>query len=123
MGFIPRVHQPDQSSTVPQIECYKDQLKQARTEAQEAIKCTQELLKKPTKHQSYQKGHYVWLEGKNLQSTHPTAKLCPKHYGPFKITEVLDPMTYCLTLPPQWKLHNAFHAMWLLPYQETVEHG
>jgi hypothetical protein len=85
---------------VPQIEWYKGQLKQARQEAQEAIKHAQELLKKPTKHQPYQKGHYVWLEGKNLQITHPTAKLEPKHYRLFKITEVLGPMTYWLTLPP-----------------------
>jgi hypothetical protein len=123
MGFIPRAHQPDWPSTVPQIEHHKDQLKQARMEAQEAIKCAQELLKKLTKHQPYQKGHYVWLEGKNLQTTHPMAKLHPKCYRPFKITEVLSPTTYWLALLPQWKLHNTFHIMWLLPYQETEEHG
>jgi hypothetical protein len=122
MGFVPRAHQPDCPSIIPQIECHKDQLKQARKEAQEAINCAQELLKKLTKHQPYQKGHYIWLKGKNLQTTHPTAKLHPKHYGPFKITEVLGPMTSWLVLPPQWKIHNAFHATWLLPYWETVEH-
>jgi hypothetical protein len=89
----------------------------------EAINHAQELLKKLTNHQPYQKGHYVWLKGKNLQTTHPTARLCLKHYGPFKITEVLGPTTYWLALPPQWKIHNTFYATWLLPYQETVEHG
>src|SRR5579863_10364067 len=55
--------------------------------------------------------------------THPTAKLCPKRYGPFKITEIIGSTTYRLELPPQWCIHNAFHASLLLPYQETPEHG
>src|SRR5579863_4373909 len=55
--------------------------------------------------------------------THPTAKLCPKCYGPFKITEIIGSTTYRLELPPQWCIHNAFHASLLLPYQETPEHG
>src|SRR5579863_5302281 len=55
--------------------------------------------------------------------THPTAKLCPKRYGPFKITEIIGSTTYRLELLPQWRIHNAFHASLLLPYQETPEHG
>src|SRR5579863_7846533 len=55
--------------------------------------------------------------------THPTAKLCPKHYGPFKITEIIGSTTYRLELLPQWRIHNAFHASLLLPYQETLKHG
>src|SRR5579863_8529052 len=55
--------------------------------------------------------------------THSTAKLCPKRYGPFKIMEIIGSTTYRLELPPQWRIHNAFHASLLLPYQETPEHG
>src|SRR5579863_6416939 len=55
--------------------------------------------------------------------THSTAKLCPKRYGPFKITEIIGSTTYRLELPPQWRIHNAFHVSLLLPYQETLEHG
>jgi len=36
-----------------------------------------------------------------LQTSHPTAKLGPKRFGLFKVTDVLCPtsMTYCLDLP------------------------
>ena len=32
-------------------------------------------------------------------------------------------MAYRLDLPPQWKIHNAFHASLLMPYKETSTHG
>jgi hypothetical protein len=42
---------------------------------------------------------------------------------PFKIKEVLGPVTYRLTLPKQWKIHDVFHACLLMPYKETELHG
>ena len=36
----------------------------------------------------------VWLEAKNLALPYGTVKLAPRHYGPFKITKVLSPVTY-----------------------------
>src|SRR5579863_9725584 len=87
------------------------------------MKRAQELLGHKTHHRPYQKGQKVWLEGTNLQTTHPTAKLRPKRYGPFKITEIIGSTTYRLKLLPQWRIHNTFHASLLLPYQETPEHG
>jgi hypothetical protein len=38
MGFIPRAHQPDQTSEVPAIEKRKEQIKEARKQALEAMK-------------------------------------------------------------------------------------
>ena len=32
------------------------------------------------------------------------------------------PITYQLELPPQWKIHNIFHADLLTPYHETKLH-
>ena len=37
--------------------------------------------------------------------------------------EVLGPFTYQLRLPPQWKIHDIFHATLLMPYHETEAHG
>jgi hypothetical protein len=65
----------------------------------------------------------VWLEGTHLRTTHPTTKLRAKHFGPFKITEVLSAVTYRLDLPHAWKIHNAFHVAVLHPYKETELHG
>jgi hypothetical protein len=68
-------------------------------------------------------GDKVWLEGRNLRTEQPTAKLAPKRHGPFPIKKVLSPITYQLTLPPTWKIHDVFHVDLLTPYIETDFHG
>src|SRR6266850_2385780 len=123
MGFIPRAHQADRTSNIPAIELRKEQLKEARKQALEAMKRSQELLRHEATYKPYLKGQKVWLEGTNLHTTHPTAKLHPKHYGPFRIIEAIGMTTYRLELPAQWKIHNVFHGSLLLPYHETKEHG
>jgi hypothetical protein len=57
---------------------------------------------------------------------HPTQKLAPKWYGPFKVVDVVNPISFCLELPLQWKqkkIHPVFHASLLSPYKEMEEHG
>ena len=71
----------------------------------------------------YQVGDRVWLEGRHLNTTHPTAKLAPRCYGPFPVTQVVSRTSYQLRLPPQWKVHNVFHATLLTPYKETPLNG
>ena len=81
---------------------------------------------KNTKFRPFTQGQKVWLEGTNLKLTHPTTKLAPRRYGPFQIAQVLSPVVYQLTLPPQWKqkrIHDVFHTNLLTPYHETTEHG
>jgi hypothetical protein len=73
--------------------------------------------------QTFKIGDKVWLEGRNLQTEQPTAKLAPKCDGPFRIKKVLSPITYQLTLPPTWKIHDVFHIDLLTPYIETDFHG
>jgi hypothetical protein len=83
----------------------------------------QQMLSKETGHIPFMKGEWVWLEGKNLWTSHPTIKLRPKHFGPFEVMEVLSRTTYQLNLPPTWQIHNAFHRALLMQYCETLEHG
>ena len=64
----------------------------------------------------------VWVESKNLKIPYQSRKLTPKREGPFKIKEVLGPVTYRLTLPKQWRIHDVFHACLLMPYKETNLH-
>ena len=98
------------------------QMKQARQEAKEALKRAADL-EIPTRFEPYQLGDKVWLEGRNLTTTHPMAKLAPRCYGPFTITRVISRTSYQLALPPQWKIHNVFHATLLTPYKETALNG
>ena len=123
MGFIPRTHQPTHTSNVPALEERKTKLLQARNDAQEAISKTQSLWQKSPHFLRYHVDQQVWLEGTHLRTTHPTHKLRAKRFGPFKVLEVLSPVTYRLELPANWKIHNAFHAAVLHPYKETAIHG
>ena len=81
------------------------------------------MAKTPRKFTPYQKGDLVWLEGTNLKTTHPTAKLAPKRHGPFQILEHLSDVTYRLDLPKHWKIHNVFHITLLTHYHETTTYG
>ena len=67
-------------------------------------------------------GQKVWLKARNLKTMY-NKKIKPKREGPFPIAEVLGPITYRLTLPPSWKIHDVFHAILLMPYKQTNVHG
>ena len=122
MGHIPQVHQMARPFKSPNVEDRMRQLKQARQDTKEALKKVADL-EVPTHFKPYQLGDKVWLEGCNLTTTHPTAKLAPRRYGPFLITRVISHTLYQLKLPPQWKVHNVFHTTLLTPYKETALNG
>ena len=122
LGHIPKVHQSVRPFKSPSVENRLQQLKQAREEAREALQKATDLTL-PTRFEPYQIGDQVWLEGRNLHTTHPSAKLAPRRYGPFPITRVVSRTSYQLKLPPQWKLHDVFHATLLTPYKETALNG
>jgi hypothetical protein len=70
----------------------------------------------------FKKGDQVWLDSRNLRTIYHK-KIKPKQEGPFKITEVLGPVTYRLKLPTSWQLHNVFHATLLKTYKENEIYG
>jgi hypothetical protein len=57
----------------------------------------------------------VWLSTKNLPLRLGTKKLAPIFSGPYKITDVVNPVAYKLELPPDWNIHNVFHVSQLKP--------
>ena len=70
----------------------------------------------------FKKGDKVWLDTRNIKTTN-NLKIGPRHKGPFKISDVLWPLTYQLNLPTSWQIHNIFHAILLWPYIENETHG
>ena len=104
------------------METHLQLLKQAQEEAKEALQKAADVAL-PTRFEPYQIGDKVWLEGCNLNTTHPSSKLAPRCYRPFSITRVVSCTSYQLKLPPQWKLHNVFHATLLTPYKEMALNG
>jgi Chromo (CHRromatin Organisation MOdifier) domain len=67
-------------------------------------------------------GQKVWLDTRNMKMNYHK-KMAPKREGPFKVEEVLGPVTYRLKLLTTWRVHNVFHAVLLKPYIKTEVHG
>ena len=124
MGYSPRAEIFDVTSSIPTVALRLRDWKRAREEAQKLIiQAQKRWTKGKEQKQRYKTGDQVWLEGRNLRIDRPSVKLAPKRYGLFKIGKVLSSITYQLILPPQWKIHDVFHADLLTPYQETELHG
>jgi hypothetical protein len=127
MGYTPRVEWIEKPGLVPQVEERLKELEQVRKTAWDAMIKAQTMLrmKKPgnKKFQPYKEGDQVWLEGTNLKTLYPSAKLGPKRYGPFRVLTRFSNAIYKLEIPQQWKIHNVFHANLLTPYKETELHG
>jgi hypothetical protein len=122
MGHIPRVHQAFRVTTSPPLNDRLALIAQARKDAADALRKSQ-ALELPSNFVPYCAGDRVWLEGKNLNTTHPSAKLAPRRYGPFLVTSAVSRTSFRLKLPATWKIHNVFHGTLLTPYKETATNG
>ena len=101
MGHQPRAHWTPKVSPNPSIEARIKGLINLRKTVQDCILKAQTLMgRTPKAFTPYQPGDQVWLEGTNIKTTHPTAKLTPKHHRPFTIKEAILAVTYRLNLPP-----------------------
>ncbi len=123
MGHVPYTHMRKTHSLAPAIDFRLTQTKAMRQAAQQAITHVQQITIRVTKYKPFKEGQKVWLEVTHLKTTHPTAKLSPRRYSPFKITKKLSHMVYQLRIPQQWKIHDVFHTALLTPYKEMKEHG
>jgi hypothetical protein len=124
MGYHPRANISPFPNTLPGVETWIEEWTQTRRQVREAILIAQQRWAH-SKYlgRTFKIGDKVWLEGRNLRTEQPTAKLAPKRHGPFPIKKVLLPITYQLILPSTWKIHDVFHVDLLTPYVETDFHG
>jgi hypothetical protein len=124
MGYEPQADISNTPTSIPILELRREVWKRAREDAHQFIlKAQQRWAQSKKEGRTFKEGNQVWLEGRNLHLDQPSAKLAPKHHGPFIIKRVLSPITYQLTLPHQWKIHGVFHVDLLTPYIETNFHG
>jgi hypothetical protein len=119
MGHIPCVHQLFRITSSPPLNDCLALISQARKDATEAMRRSQ-ALEVPSNFIPYNIGDCVWLKAKNLNTTHPSAKLAPRRYGPFQVTKAISRTSFRLKLPSTWKIHNVFHRSLLTPYKETT---
>ena len=100
-------------------------MNQVRDEVTAALKVAAKVMKcmKPnTPLHIFKEGDLVWLEGTNIRTTHPKAKLTARHHGPFKVLHSTSTNTK-LTLPKMWCIHPVFHNSLITRYNETPTHG
>ena len=125
-GYEPRPLPSVISETlIPAAEDRIKELSEARKEAVAAHDLAHKAMKDRNsgKFVPFAKGDKVWLEAQNLKCLYENHKFAPKREGPFLISEVLSPITYRLSIPSKWKIHNTFHASLLSPYCENNVHG
>jgi hypothetical protein len=103
------------------IENCLDSLKALRELACTAINLQATRLATPDP--MFKVGQRVWLDAKNLPLLYVSPKFAPQCQGPFLISHVVTPVSYQLTLPSTWGIHDVFHASLLLLYKETATHG
>jgi hypothetical protein len=100
MGYEPRADISNVPTSIPVLELRREVWKRAREDAHMFILQAQARWAQSKKEgRTFKEGDQVWLEGRNLHLDQPSAKLAPKHHGPFIIKRVLSPITYQLTLP------------------------
>src|ERR1700679_3293662 len=88
-GYQPEFIPPLSFATqIPTVEIPLKVLEQIRREVSAALQVASEVMKRKGPSAASQKftiDQQVWLEGTNVKTTHPKAKLAPRRHGPFKI--------------------------------------
>src|SRR5260370_28357339 len=77
-GVIPRGTQDQPLALIPPLNERGNQIEGMRKKAYDAILHNQMMLSKDTNYQPFKEGEKVWLDVKNLCTTHPTHKLGTK---------------------------------------------
>jgi transposase InsO family protein len=110
MGFEP--HQP--RSHLESVNEFRDRMAQSLEEAKSALVKAQEEYtmyynRRRDPAPEFKAGDKVWLDGSDIRTTRPSAKLSHRRLGPYPVEAKVGHGAYRLTLPPSLRrLHPVF---------------
>ncbi|CAJ0922641.1 unnamed protein product [Ranitomeya imitator] len=65
-------------------------------------------------------GDLVWLSSRHVPMKVSSPKFKPRFIGPYKISEIINPVSFRLALPASFAIHNVFHRSLLRSYVVPV---
>jgi hypothetical protein len=118
-GYNPRrqVNVPAATERAAQREKTLQEVESALKDAKRRMK--EQYDKHVRDHKLYEKGQFVWLDGRNLTTERLTEKLKDLRFGPFKIVKRIGAGAYKIEIPKTWKqkkVHDTFNKRLLKPY-------
>ncbi|CAJ0955980.1 unnamed protein product [Ranitomeya imitator] len=121
-GFHPRFSSGQvESSDCPGVDTVVDRLQQIWTHVVNNLTLSQEKAQRFANHRRcvgprLRVGDLVWLSSRHIPMKVSSPKFKPRFIGPYRISEVLNPVSFRLTLPDSFSIHNVFHRSLLRRY-------
>jgi len=130
-GYTPDFTIPvGKASNMPSVNQRLDKLRQARKEAEDALKLGKEQMKEDyekekKKAHKFEVRDLVWLDSKDIKICQPADKLGPKRLGPYPVSETVGDLDYRLDLSasPGLKIHRVLHVDQLSPWHGNKVNG
>ncbi|CAJ0950051.1 unnamed protein product, partial [Ranitomeya imitator] len=127
---LPRSFVPDspgqvESSDCPGVDTVVDRLQQIWTHVVDNLTLSQEKAQLFANRRRcvgprLRVGDLVWLSSRYVPMEVSSPKFKPRFIGPYKISEVINPVSFRLALPDSFAIHNVFHRSLLRRYVAPV---
>ncbi|CAJ0938719.1 unnamed protein product, partial [Ranitomeya imitator] len=121
-GFHPRFSSGQvEPSDCPGVDAVVDRLQQIWTHVVDNLTLSQEKAQRFANRRRcvgprLRVGDLVWLSSRHAPMKVSSPKFKPRFIGPYKISEVLNPVSFRLDLPASFAIHNVFHRSLLRRY-------
>ncbi|CAJ0966812.1 unnamed protein product [Ranitomeya imitator] len=114
-----------ESSDCPGVDTVVDRLQQIWTHVVDNLTLSQEKAQRFANRRRcvgprLRVGDLVWLSSRYVPMKVSSPKFKPRFFGTYKISEVFNPVSFRLTLPASFAIHNVFHRLLLRRYVAPV---
>ncbi|CAJ0941203.1 unnamed protein product [Ranitomeya imitator] len=106
-----------ESSDCPGVDAVVDRLQQIWTHVVDNLTLSQEKAQRFAYRRRcvgprLRVGDLVWLSSRHVPMKVSSPKFKPRFIGPYKLSEVLNPVSFCLDLPASFAIHNALGLLY-----------